>query len=175
MLSDISAGITPLAAQGIIDPQRVCIVGGSYGGYAALAGVTLQQGIYRCAVSVAGISDMPAMFHYDSLDRGMNSSATRYLRAATGADKEGDGVLRAISPANFAQRADAPILLIHGKDDTVVPVSQSETMAAALKRANKQFDFVVMKGEDHHLSREETRITMLKAAMDFVKRYNPPD
>lgn len=175
MLSDISAGIAPLAAQGIIDPRRVCIVGGSYGGYAALAGVTLQQGIYRCAVSVAGVSDMSAMFRYDTLDRGVNSSAARYLRAATGADKEGDGVLRAISPANFAEKADAPILLIHGKDDTIVPISQSQTMASALKHANKQFEFMVMKGEDHHLSREETRITMLKAAVDFVKRYNPPD
>ncbi|PTU29142.1 alpha/beta hydrolase family protein [Stenotrophobium rhamnosiphilum] len=175
MLSDISAGIAPLALQGIIDPRRVCIVGGSYGGYAALAGVTLQKGIYRCAVSVAGVSDMPAMFRYDSLDRGVRSSAIRYLRAATGADKEGDDVLRVISPATFAKQADAPILLIHGKDDTVVPISQSQTMASALKSANKQFEFVVMKGEDHHLSREETRITMLKAAVDFVKRFNPPD
>lgn len=175
ILTDISAGIAPLAAQGVIDSRRVCIVGGSYGGYAALAGVTLQQGIYRCAVSVAGVSDMPAMFRYDSLDSGVNSSAIRYFRAATGADKEGDGVLRTISPATFAQQADAPILLIHGKDDTVVPISQSQTMADALKRAHKQYEFVVMKGEDHYLSREESRITMLKAVIDFVKRYNPPD
>jgi dipeptidyl aminopeptidase/acylaminoacyl peptidase len=174
MLTDISDGIAPLAAQGLIDPKRVCIVGASYGGYAALAGVTLQKGIYRCAVSVAGVSDMQALFDWDTGEGGHNSSE-RYMRAATGADKAGDDKLDAISPARFAGQADAPILLIHGKDDTRVPIGQSETMVSALKHAGKPFEYVIMKGEDHFLSREETRITMLKAAVDFVKRNNPPD
>ncbi len=58
MQSDLSDGVRYLAHQGIIDPKRVCIVGASYGGYAALAGVTVESGVYRCAVSVAGISDL---------------------------------------------------------------------------------------------------------------------
>ena len=174
MLTDISDGIAPLAAQGLIDPKRVCIVGASYGGYAALAGVTLQKGIYRCAVSVAGVSDMQALVDWDA-GGGRNNSSERYMRAATGADKEGNDKLDAISPARFAEHADAPILLIHGKDDTRVPIGQSETMVSALKHVDKPFEYVIMKGEDHFLSREETRVTMLKAAVDFVKRNNPPD
>jgi dipeptidyl aminopeptidase/acylaminoacyl peptidase len=78
-----------------------------------------------------------------------------------------------ISPADLADHADAPILLIHGKDDTVVPIEQSETMELALKRAKKPVEFVVMTGEDHFLSREDTRITMLKSAIAFVEKYNP--
>lgn len=175
MLSDISDGIAPLAEQGLIDPKRVCIVGASYGGYAALAGVTLQKGIYRCAVSVGGVSDMSTFFDWNTLGAGKNSGMARYIRSATGADKEGDDKLSAISPAHFADHADAPILLIHGRDDTRVPIEQSETMAAALKHAGKPFDLVIMKGEDHFLSREETRIAMLKAAVEFVKHNNPPD
>ena len=70
-------------------------------------------------------------------------------------------------------RADAPILLIHGKDDTVVPFSQSQAMAAALKAAGKPVELVVMPNEDHWLSREQTRIGMLTAAVAFVEKYNP--
>ena len=58
MLSDIKDGIGALAAKGIIDPKRACIVGGSYGGYAAMAGITVQQGLYKCAEAVAGVSDV---------------------------------------------------------------------------------------------------------------------
>jgi len=175
MLSDISAGIMPLAGKGLVDPARVCIVGASYGGYAALAGVTLQKGIYRCAVSYGGVSDLPALFGWEFDGEGYRSSVARFLRAATGADKQGDSHLRAISPARFAAQADAPILLLHGKDDTVVPIEQSEIMASALRHADKPFEFVQLKGEDHWLSRQETRATMLKAALAFVKKNNPPD
>ena len=178
MLTDISDGIAPLAEKGLIDPKRVCIVGGSYGGYAALAGVTLQQGIYRCAVAVAGVADLAAMYSWDIIDRDKHSSIGLFDLAATGAQgdaQEVEEALNAISPVTFAARADAPILLVHGKDDTVVPFEQSQAMASALKHAHKPFEFLAMKGEDHFLSREETRITMLKAAVDFVKRNNPPD
>ncbi len=118
---------------------------------------------------------MPSFFNWESTRHGYKSDATRYWRAITGADKEGDAAMRVISPTLNAEHADAPILLIHGKDDTVVPIQQSEKMASALKSARKQVEFVVMQGEDHWLSREDTREAMLKAAVAFVKQHNPPD
>jgi dipeptidyl aminopeptidase/acylaminoacyl peptidase len=104
---------------------------------------------------------------------GFNNDAVRYWRKETGADTEGDSLLRTISPALAADKADAPILLIHGKDDTRVPIEQSELMASALKSAHKNYEFVVLQHEDHFLSREVTRIAMLKAALNFVEKYNP--
>src|SRR5258706_11732245 len=83
--------------------------------------------------------------------------------------------MASLSPALAAAQADAPILLIHGKDDTVVPIEQSDSMAAALKRAGKPYEYLIMKGEDHWLSRENTRIAMLKAAVGFVQKYNPAE
>jgi dipeptidyl aminopeptidase/acylaminoacyl peptidase len=83
--------------------------------------------------------------------------------------------LDAISPSALAARADAPILLIHGKDDTVDPFEQSEIMEQALKRAGKPVELVTMENEDHWLSRGETRTTMLTSAVAFVEKHNPPD
>jgi dienelactone hydrolase len=175
MLTDISDGVADLARQGVIDPGRVCIAGGSYGGYAALAGVTLQHGLYRCAVSVSGPSQLSTFDAWQSSYYGGRDTAViRSWQRMTGSDSGGDASLRAISPALFAAQADAPILLIHGKDDTRVPMEQSETMAAALKHAHKPYEFVTLEHEDHFLSREVTRTAMLKAAVAFVEKYDPP-
>jgi acetyl esterase/lipase len=176
MQTDISDGVAELARRGIVDPKRACIVGGSYGGYAALAGVTLQHGLYRCAVSVAGVADLAAMLDHDIIKAGTVNATMRYWKEFMGLSStwtESD--LDPISPARLADRADAPILLIHGKDDTVVPIDQSQTMERALRRAGKPVEFVVMENEDHWLTREETRIEMLKAAVSFVEKYNPPN
>ena len=173
MQTDLSDGVAALSAAGTIDPKRVCIVGASYGGYAALAGVTVQQGVYRCAVSVAGISDMRRMVHWARSETQSDNRATRLWRVLT-LDPGGARDPDSISPAFLAARADAPILLIHGKDDTAVPLEQSQGMAAALKRAGKPHELIVMDGEDHWLSREETRKTMLKSAVGFVEKHNPP-
>jgi dipeptidyl aminopeptidase/acylaminoacyl peptidase len=173
MLSDIADGVAEITKQHIVEPKRVCIVGASYGGYAALAGVTLQQGLYRCAVSVSGPANLLSFGGWQSSYYGYNNDTTRYWRKLTGEDTGGESALRAISPALLADKADAPILLIHGKDDTRVPIEQSEQMAAALKRAGKIYEFVVLPHEDHFLSREATRLAMLTAAVNFVQKYDP--
>ncbi len=174
MLSDIADGVKAVAAEGIVDPRRVCIVGGSYGGYAALAGVTLQTGTYRCAVSVNGVADMAAFMAWRNSRSGYHSAASRFWRAASGADAD-SAVLREISPIRHAKHANAPVLLIHGRDDTVVPSSQSASMAAALRGADKPVELVMMDGEDHWLSREATRVETLRKSVDFVIRHNPPN
>ena len=68
-----------------------------------------------------------------------------------------------------------PVLLIHGKDDTVVPYEQSEEMLNALRRAGKSVELVTLKHEDHWLSRSETRLQMLQASVAFLKANNPPN
>lgn len=169
--SDISDGLAHLAAQGIVDPKRACIVGASYGGYAALAGVTLQQGLYRCAVAVAGVSDVAKMAITDIRESGFDRTMKAALAQEVGAKSD----LRAISPVTFAARADAPVLLIHGKDDLVVPFEQSRAMEAALQAAGKPVELLALPGEDHWLSRSATRMTMLEASVGFVMKHNPPD
>ncbi len=175
MLSDMRDGVSALVAQGIVDPKRACIVGASYGGYAALAGVTLQHGLYRCAVSVSGPSDMAAFFDWEVDKHGVQTSSTRYWRSATGMDKAGAGILKAISPAAHAADAEAPILLIHGRDDTVVPVEQSLEMQAALKRAGKPVEMVEIQGGDHWELHQDARVATVTNSVAFVMKNNPPD
>ncbi len=172
MQTDVSDGLAELAKEGVVDSKRACIVGGSYGGYAALAGVTVQHGLYRCAVSVAGVSDPGAMIQYSKNESGGRlDSAIRYWETFMG---PWSGFAQ-ISPLKLAASADAPILLIHGKDDTVVPFDQSTAMQRALSAANKPVELVVLPGEDHGLSQEATRTLMLTSAVAFVEKYNPSD
>jgi dipeptidyl aminopeptidase/acylaminoacyl peptidase len=91
-----------------------------------------------------------------------------------GAGDIGDPVLAKYSPAAQAAQASAPVLLIHGKDDTVVPVEQSQVMAEALRRSGKPVELVVQNNADHWLSLGDTRLQMLKSTMAFVERHNPP-
>jgi dipeptidyl aminopeptidase/acylaminoacyl peptidase len=144
--SDLSNGVAALAAEGVIDPKRVCIVGfGGYGGYAALAGVTLQQGVYRCA----DIAHKAPMGPVDGED------------------------LAAISPAKFANRADAPVLLIHDADNTTVPIEQAKVMERALKSAGKPVELVILPGGEHALSPEAARQTTFAAVLGFLSKHNP--
>jgi dipeptidyl aminopeptidase/acylaminoacyl peptidase len=173
MQTDLSDGVRDLVRQGVIDPKRVCIVGGSYGGYAALAGATLDRGVYRCAVSYAGPSDMRSQFS-DARSKG-GDSALRFWERYVGARSLDDPVLAQISPARHAGDADIPVLLIHGRDDTVVPIAQSRRMADALRAAGKPVELLELPGEDHWLSRGETRLQMLQATVAFLEKNNPPN
>ena len=171
MQTDLSDGVRYLAAQGLIDPARVCIVGASYGGYAALAGAALDPGVYRCVASVSGPADLRRMLDWEQAQQGRQGIASeRYWIRYMGAYAS----LGEISPAQHADKVTIPILLVHGKDDTVVPYEQSEIMADALGKAGKPVEFVSLNREDHWLSRGDTRLQMLQAVTAFLEKYNPP-
>jgi dipeptidyl aminopeptidase/acylaminoacyl peptidase len=176
MQTDLSDGVRYLAKEGIADPARVCIVGASYGGYAALAGPSLDPGVYRCAVAVAGISDIRRMLTWVN-DRALsrNSRTQRYWDRFMGVSGPNDPAADAISPIKHLDAITVPVLLIHGKDDTVVDFEQSQVMYDALRKRNKDVQLVVLKNEDHWLSRSETRLQMLETSVAFLRAHNPPD
>jgi len=171
MQTDISDGLAELARTHAVDPKRACIVGSGFGGYAAMAGVTLQHGLYRCAVSVAGVSDLPLRMRFLDDDTGFDSPFTRYWKLFLGPRSSWDD----LSPIRHADQADAPILLIHGKDDTVIPMDQSDNMEHALKASGKPVERLTLPGLDHWMLKEDARIAMIKASVAFVEKYNPPD
>jgi len=175
MQTDLSDGVRYLVKEGIVDAAKVCIVGASYGGYAALAGVTLDPDVYRCAVSVAGISDLSRMLRWESRGGQDARNVTRYWDRFWGVSGGSDPILNTISPIKHLDSIRVPILLIHGRDDTVVPFEQSQIMFDALKEKKKNVELVTLKKEDHWLSGGETRWQMLEATIAFLRAQNPPD
>lgn len=172
MQTDLSDGVNHLRALGLIDEERVCIVGASYGGYAALAGATMQPDIYRCAVAVAGVSDLREMLQEEERRgaRGDANPAVRYWRRFMGAESVMDRSIDAYSPSKLVGENTSPILLIHGRDDTVVPFAQSQIMSNALKGSGR---LVSLNGEDHYLSKPATRQQMLVETLSFLEQHNP--
>ena len=172
MQTDLSDGVRFLAEQGTIDPKRVAIFGASYGGYAALAGATLDPGVYTCAVSVAGLSDFSPWIDYLATNYDSRQAAQVQYWMQTIGDKS---TWNDVSPARQAAKASCPVLLIHGTDDTVVPIDQSRRMEKALTAAGKSVQLVTYKGQDHWETVGSSRIEMMKVALDFLMKHNPPD
>ncbi|HEY2007948.1 MAG TPA: alpha/beta fold hydrolase, partial [Rhizomicrobium sp.] len=154
MQGDVSDGVKKLVADGIADPKRICIVGASYGGYAALAGATFTPDLYTCAISVAGLSDAASLMGNAARLAGANSDAVAYWRSRLGDKASDSAYLGAISPASHAANVRAPVLLIHCAQDLTVPVGQSILEQSALEAAHKDVQFVQIDGDDHYMRQE---------------------
>ena len=162
-------GISELVQQGVADPRRVCIVGVGYGGYAALAGAAFFPGTYACAVSINGIADLPSLLGHEMNVFGETASnhvALAVWDASVGS--RSDPKLLAESPVHAAQAVAASVLLIHGDEDTVVPVEQSLEMSRALEKAGKRVTFMKLDGSDHSLDSANTRVEVLNAIGAFL-------
>jgi dipeptidyl aminopeptidase/acylaminoacyl peptidase len=166
MQDDLLDAIDHLAGLGTINPKQVCIVGGSYGGYAALRAAQRDGARYRCAVSFAGVADLNGILVYDS--QFLNSGSTRDYWKAAAPD------LKALSPVNSPEQFTIPVLLMHGKADLQVPVKQSRLMAERLQKAGKPVRYVEQPKGDHHLSRQEDRVQFLEEMTAFLRQHNPP-
>ncbi|MGE0045554.1 MAG: alpha/beta hydrolase family protein [Hyphomonadaceae bacterium] len=171
MQTDAEDGVAALVRAGIVDPARVCIVGASYGGYAALAGAALTPERYACAASVSGVSDLEQMLAQVMAQTGRASIASDFWRVSIGDRAEDRERIRAVSPVNLAANVRAPILLMHGDEDTVVPIEQSRRMERALREAGRDVRFVTLTGDDHWLSRAETRTQMLRELESFLAQH----
>jgi len=168
MQDDVTDGVKALIDQRIADPHRICIVGASYGGYAALAGVAFTPDLYACAVSVNGVSDLLSMQAYEAQHNGSDSNAVAYWRTEIGSAF--DGKVAEKSPDRAAAQVRVPVLLIQSTDDTVVPFAQSKMMWSALHEAGKNATLLTLPGDDHWLSRSETRLAVLQAIEAFLER-----
>jgi dipeptidyl aminopeptidase/acylaminoacyl peptidase len=166
MQDDLLDAVSWAATQGIADRKRVCIIGASYGGYAAMRGAQRDADHYRCAISYAGVSDLSAMKRYDS----------RFLlgKYAKTFWKKQVKDFTSVSPRFHAAGFGVPILIAHGVEDKRVPIKQSRWLADALKKAGKDYQYLEQKEGDHHFSRAEDRLEFLRATQAFLLKHNPP-
>jgi dienelactone hydrolase len=149
MQHDITDGVHHLINTGVAARERICIIGASYGGYAALVGATQTPDLYRCAVSISGVSDLVEILNTERREEGRRSTTYAYWQRLIGDPATDAEALRSVSPALHADQVQIPILLIHGTSDSVVPASQSERMRDALQRAGKQVEYIPLEREGH--------------------------
>jgi dipeptidyl aminopeptidase/acylaminoacyl peptidase len=162
---DIIAGLDWLVEQGAVDAKRACIMGGSFGGYSAMASIVRAPKKFRCSIAIAGISDLKEMLRYDR--RFLYSKAWEHHITANDAD------IIAMSPLNHVPKIETPLLLIHGARDVRVPVRQSKLMAERMTRAGKEHELLILPTADHHFTREIDRAALLTSIERFLNRYNP--
>lgn len=167
MQDDLNDAVSYFAAQGLIDKDRACVMGWSYGGYAAARGAQRDPGVWKCAIAGAGVYDFPMMTAWDRSNLGRFSSGFQ----ATSDDPIG------ISSARNTDGKWAPILIVAGMRDARIPIEQSRTLVSRLKGSGKKegedFKYIEQKQGTHNLPYDDVHIQWIEEAWAWLDRYNP--
>jgi dipeptidyl aminopeptidase/acylaminoacyl peptidase len=170
MQDDVTDATRWAVEQGITEANSICIYGASYGAYAALMGAVREPDLYRCAIGLAGVYDLQLMFEAGDVQRWEVGQA--FLQRYLGENPE---LLRKRSPVYNAERIQAPVMLIHGKDDWRADFEHAERMREALEDAGKTVEWVELGGEGHGIYNPETRREVYGELLAFLEHYLPLD
>ncbi len=166
---DLIDGVTWAIAQKYADPQRICVYGGSFGGYSAMMTTIRAPGMFKCAVGYAGIYDLAMM--YKKGDIREDKSGRSYLTTVIGRN---DAELAANSPDKLADKIDVPVLLVHGEDDKRAPFAQAQAMRAALDAAHKPYEWMSKPDEGHGFFDEKNNIEFYTLLETFLAKHIGP-
>jgi dipeptidyl aminopeptidase/acylaminoacyl peptidase len=173
MIDDIVDATRWSIEQGYADASRICIMGASYGGYAALMAVVRAPDLYQCAIGYVGVYDLERL--YTDSDIPEIWSGVGYLEKVLGRDKQ---ELREFSPVNHADKIKADVMLIHGKQDTRAPVKHARLMRKKLKKAGKDVTWLLYGKGGHGIWDIENRRELYSGILEFLKeslgRTNSP-
>jgi dipeptidyl aminopeptidase/acylaminoacyl peptidase len=166
VVSDIDSGLDHLIEQGVTDPGRVCAVGWSYGGYAALMSAIEHPERFRCVVVIAGVADPAELIeqYRDFLNR---EWVEEYVSRSEEVTKHG-------SPMERVGELRAPVLIFHPDEDLNVDVRQGHDLAEALRNADKDVQYVEYDDDEHGIWRHASRIDMLTRIGVFLREHLAP-
>jgi dipeptidyl aminopeptidase/acylaminoacyl peptidase len=170
MQDDVADAARWAASQGIVDPKRICIGGGSYGGYATLMGAIRYPDLYRCGVAYVAVTDPRLMFA-----NSWQNDSNREMREFTTPMMVGDPVkdaelLKAAAPVERANEIRIPILMAFGREDMRVPIEHGTRMRAAMRAAGHEPEYVVYEGEGHGWLKVENRIDFWTRVEKFLAK-----
>jgi dienelactone hydrolase len=169
MEDDLLDAVAWSLRHGVAQPDRVAIMGASYGGYAALAGLALFPGTFACGIDLAGPADLPAML--DAVPRSWTSYRAQMLRrVGDPSTSAGRAALQAVSPLAAVDRIARPLLVVAGANDPQVPVAESERLATALAARSAPVTALVFPREGHGLVRTADNLAFLAVAENFLVR-----
>ncbi len=170
MQDDITWGKKWLVEQGIADPKRVAIMGGSYGGYATLAGVTFTPDEYAAAVAIVAPSNLVTLL--ESIPPYWESIRTLfYTRMGNPNTPEGLAQMKRQSPLTFADRIKTPLMVVQGANDPRVNKRESDQIVAALQKRNYPVEYLVAPDEGHGFARPVNNMAMIAASEKFLAKH----
>lgn len=169
MQDDVTDATNWAVEQGIADPERICIAGGSYGGYAALWGVIKEPDLYQCAVGIVGVYDMKWFREGDGSDFSRNDSAfERFMSSHVAETAEG---IEAISPVHHVDKIQADLFIVHGGSDVRVPVGHAYRLRDALGRIGKSYQWMIKEEEGHGFFNVDNRVELYDQMLAFFDRH----
>lgn len=168
MQNDVSDGVKYLVDQGIADPKRVAIYGGSYGGYATLAGLAFSPELYACGIDYVGVSNL---FTFLKTVPPYWKPMLDMMYAMVGHPENDKALLTARSPVMHVDKMRAPLLIAQGKNDPRVNVDESDQMVAALKKRGIDVPYLVKDNEGHGFHNEENRFEFYEAMEQFLAKH----
>lgn len=170
MQDDVTDALKFAVDKGWVDPKRVCIAGGSYGGYSALMGLAKDPGLYQCAVAWAAVSDPRMMYTVHWSDISDRNKSFTMPEMMGDLEKDAD-MLKANAPIELASRIKAPVMLAHGLLDRRIPIVYSEKLREALIEAGNKPEWVVYDAEGHGWRRPATRIDFWQRVERFLGKH----
>lgn len=168
MQNDITDGVQYLIEQGIADPKRIGIYGGSYGGYATLAALTFTPDVYACGVDYVGVSNL---FTFIESIPPYWKPYLEQLYAMVGHPEIDAAMLRAASPVFHVDKIRVPLLIAQGANDPRVNKNESDQMVAALKAKGIEVPYIVKDNEGHGFHNEENRFDFYRAMEQFLGKH----
>ena len=173
MQDDLTDGVYWAIENGYADQDRVCIAGGSYGGYAAMAGAVFTPDLYRCVINFVGVADMRDLL------KGFGSKSSRFNtwedegRLEWGDDKgpESDKYISEISPLLHVENIQAPVLISHGTNDNIVPVEHARRLRSEMEKYGKTYEWHMQAYEGHGFGGELARLEHYQVQEKFLKKY----
>ncbi len=173
MQDDVTDGVRKLIADGTVDAARVCIGGGSYGGYATMMGLVREPSMFKCGIDVVGVVDLKWWIDlgYTDFNRSDAAGSDAWLKATIGNPATEPAMVEANSPRLHADKIMAPVLIIHGVGDVRVPIVHGEAMRDALKAKGKEVEWLAFPDEGHGFMKESSRTEYYRRMEAFLSRY----
>ncbi|MCX7929352.1 MAG: S9 family peptidase [Chlorobi bacterium] len=168
MQDDITDGVRWLVTNGVADPDRVSIVGGSYGGYAVLAGLTFTPDLYRCGVDIVGVSNL---ITFRKTIPPYWAPLNQMMDEMIGSLETEEEMLRAVSPVFHAANIRAPLLVFQGANDPRVNKAESDQIVEALRSRGIPVEYHVRDDEGHGFLDEHNRVWMYRTIEQFLAEH----
>jgi len=170
MQDDLSDAVKWAIDEGIADPDRVCIYGASYGGYATMAGITTSPELYQCAVNYVGVVDLPELYAYWSASP-LATGIEAWFQRAVGHPRDDRERLEATSPINNLDGLEIPLFIVHGRRDPRVPIAQADILTRALRRREIDHEVLIKNDEGHGFVKEENNFELYSRLEAFFAEH----